>query len=165
MTTIADFWRMIWEQNVSIIVMVTNCREGNDEKCQQYWSDEVGEPFEGYEAHITLQKVVKLPDFTVREFSVVHQMTRQERTVTQLHYTSWPDFDVPRENPIGILKFIRKVRQVQETVPTTPILVHCSAGCGRTGTFIAIAAMLEMLEKERRIDVSSFTYQYVIFSL
>lgn len=85
--------------------------------------------------------------------------TNQERAVTQLHYTSWPDFEVPRDNAIGILKFIRKMWSIKEHVPNGPVVVHCSAGCGRTGTFIAIDAMLKMLDKEKRIDVANFTYQ------
>ena len=80
--------------------------------------------------------------------------------MSQLHYTSWPDFDVPRENAIGILKFIRKMWSIREHVAGhVPVVVHCSAGCGRTGTFIAVEAMLKMLDKEKRIDVANFTYQ------
>jgi protein tyrosine phosphatase len=130
-----------------------------EEKCQQYWSDTYGEQFEGYEVNVTLTSVTKQPDFTIREFSVIHQVTNQERMITQLHYTSWPDFDVPRDNPIGILKFIRKCRAVRERNQPAPVLVHCSAGCGRTGTFIALDAMLQMLQKEKRIDIAQFIYQ------
>ena len=159
-TTVGDFWRMIWEQRVEIIVMVTNIKEGMDEKCQQYWSDGIGEDFEGFECHVTLLHVMEAADYTIREFQITHQLTNQERTVHQFHYTSWPDFDVPRENPIAILKFIRKIRLLKDQIGSnSPILVHCSAGCGRTGTFITVDAMLKSLERENKVDVPKFVYQ------
>ena len=107
-----------------------------------------------------LVSVTKAADYTIRELRITHQLTNQERTVHQFHYTSWPDFDVPRENPIGILKFIKKIRILKEQLgSSSPILVHCSAGCGRTGTFIAVDAMLKSLEKEKKVDVPKYVYQ------
>jgi len=82
MTTIADFWRMIWEQNTHIVVMVTNCREGMDEKCQQYWSDDPAVPFEVENHIITLNRVTWQPDFTVRELTVTH--------LTPFFYRTYP---------------------------------------------------------------------------
>lgn len=97
-----------------------------------------------------------LVDYTVRKFCVqsLPNGTKAPRLVSQLHFTSWPDFGVPF-TPIGMLKFLKKVKALNPP-HAGPIIVHCSAGVGRTGTFIVIDAMMDMMQAEQRVDVFEF---------
>jgi len=161
--TVADFWRMIWEQEIPVIVMVTNLKEGVEEKCARYWNDTIGEPFEANDISVTVTKVEKLAEFVIREMNIKNE-TEVPRTVTQLHFTAWPDFNVP-QNPIGMLKFIRRYNAIKKGFHMTtfnrhsrmmgdkPTLIHCSAGVGRTGTFIALDYALKQIEREKQVDI------------
>ncbi|XP_047207438.1 receptor-type tyrosine-protein phosphatase epsilon-like isoform X1 [Girardinichthys multiradiatus] len=153
--TVADFWRMIWEQKTTTIVMLTNLKERKEEKCCQYW------PEKGWwlygNIRVATEDVVVLVDYTIRKFCVQYQDSdgvRVPRLVTQLHFTSWPDFGVPF-TPIGMLKFLKKVKAVNPSHAGS-IVVHCSAGVGRTGTFIVIDSMIDMMYMEQRVDVFGF---------
>uniref|UniRef100_A0A8C1HSV8 Receptor-type tyrosine-protein phosphatase epsilon n=2 Tax=Cyprinus carpio TaxID=7962 RepID=A0A8C1HSV8_CYPCA len=154
--TAADFWRMIWEQKSATIVMLTNLKERKEDKCYQYWPDQ------GCWTYGNIRVAVE--DFTgifsVNFVFVAYQHcqasdgTKTPRLVTQLHFTSWPDFGVPF-SPIGMLKFLKKVKQVNPSF-SGPIVVHCSAGVGRTGTFIVIDGMIDMMYAEKKVDVFGF---------
>ncbi|XP_036375792.1 receptor-type tyrosine-protein phosphatase C [Megalops cyprinoides] len=155
--TVADFWKMIWEQQTSIIVMVTRCEEGNRNKCAQYW------PSMERETEIYDDFVVKIsredhcPDYIIRRLSVINKREKSlEREVTHIQFTSWPDHGVPGE-PHLLLKLRRRVNAFKNFF-SGPIVVHCSAGVGRTGTYIGIDAMMEGMEAEGRIDI----YGYVV---
>ncbi|CAK6975329.1 receptor-type tyrosine-protein phosphatase C [Scomber scombrus] len=155
--TVSDFWRMIWEQQSSIIVMVTRCEEGNRVKCAQYW------PSPDRETEIYEEFVVKLnsedhcPDYTIRHLSLTNRREKNsEREVTHIQFMSWPDHGVPGE-PHLLLKLRRRVNAFKNFF-SGPIVVHCSAGVGRTGTYICIDAMMEGLEAEGRVDI----YGYVV---
>ncbi|XP_047013479.1 protein tyrosine phosphatase receptor type Eb isoform X2 [Ictalurus punctatus] len=153
--TVADFWRMVWEHRSATIVMLTNIRERKEEKCCQYWPEQ-GCWLYGC-VRVSVEDVTVLVDYTIRKFCVQYQAPdgcRSPRLVTQLHFTSWPDFGVPL-SPIGMLKFLKKVKSVNPA-HAGPIIVHCSAGVGRTGTFIVIDAMMNMMHAEGRVDVFSF---------
>ncbi|XP_076834990.1 protein tyrosine phosphatase receptor type Eb isoform X1 [Brachyhypopomus gauderio] len=153
--TVADFWRMVWEQKSVTIVMLTNTRERKEEKCCQYWPEQ-GCWLYGV-VRVAVEDVTVLVDYTIRKFCVQYhgaEGCRAPRLVTQLHFTSWPDFGVPL-SPIGMLKFLKKVKSVNP-VHAGPIIVHCSAGVGRTGTFIVIDAMMDMMHAEGRVDVFGF---------
>ncbi|CAL1577606.1 unnamed protein product [Knipowitschia caucasica] len=153
--TLADFWRMIWEQKTSTIVMLTNLKERKEEKCYQYWPDKGCWMYGNI--RVSMDDVTVLVDYTVRKFCVQYQGTdglRAPRLVTQLHFTSWPDFGVPF-TPIGMLKFLKKVKNINPSY-AGPIVVHCSAGVGRTGTFIVIDSMIDMMHMEQRLDVFGF---------
>uniref|UniRef100_A0A669CZQ3 Receptor-type tyrosine-protein phosphatase epsilon n=1 Tax=Oreochromis niloticus TaxID=8128 RepID=A0A669CZQ3_ORENI len=153
--TVADFWRMIWEQKVSTIVMLTNLKERKEDKCYQYWPDQGCWTYGN--VRVAVDDFTVLVDYTIRKFCVqyvIATMTLTPRLVTQLHFTSWPDFGVPF-SPIGMLKFLKKVKSVNPDF-AGPIVVHCSAGVGRTGTFIVIDAMIEMMHAEQKIDVFGF---------
>ncbi|KAI5610761.1 protein tyrosine phosphatase, receptor type, E, b isoform X1 [Silurus asotus] len=150
--TVADFWRMVWEHKCATIVMLTNIRERKEEKCYQYWPEQ-GCWLYGC-VRVSVEDVTVLVDYTIRKFCVQYQSSegcRSPRLVTQLHFTSWPDFGVPL-SPIGMLKFLKKVKSVNPA-HAGPIIVHCSAGVGRTGTFIVIDAMMNMMHAEGRVDV------------
>uniref|UniRef100_A0A4W4G063 Receptor-type tyrosine-protein phosphatase n=1 Tax=Electrophorus electricus TaxID=8005 RepID=A0A4W4G063_ELEEL len=153
--TVADFWRMVWEQKSATIVMLTNIRERKEEKCYQYWPEQ-GCWLYGC-VRVAVEDVTVLVDYTIRKFCVQYhgaEGCRAPRLVTQLHFTSWPDFGVPL-SPIGMLKFLKKVKSVNP-MHAGPIIVHCSAGVGRTGTFIVIDAMMDMMHVEGRVDVFGF---------
>uniref|UniRef100_A0A8C2B293 Receptor-type tyrosine-protein phosphatase epsilon n=1 Tax=Cyprinus carpio TaxID=7962 RepID=A0A8C2B293_CYPCA len=150
--TLGDFWRMVWEQKSATIVMLTNTRERKEEKCYQYWPEQ-GCWIYGC-VRVALEDVTVLVDYTVRKFCHAADGCRTPRLVTQLHFTSWPDFGVPL-SPIGMLKFLKKVKTVNPA-HAGPIIVHCSAGVGRTGTFIVIDAMMDMMHAEARMDVFGF---------
>ena len=108
--TVGDFWRMIWERDISVIIMVTNCREGTDEKCAPYWSDD--DVFERDDFSIVVTKTDQYAEFIVREMELTRNDGQRPRIVHQLHFTAWPDFGVPT-NPIGMLKFIRKFEHLK----------------------------------------------------
>uniref|UniRef100_A0A8P4G6J7 Receptor-type tyrosine-protein phosphatase C n=1 Tax=Dicentrarchus labrax TaxID=13489 RepID=A0A8P4G6J7_DICLA len=155
--TVSDFWRMVWEQQSSIIVMVTRCEEGNRVKCAQYW------PSPDRETEIFEEFIVKLnsedycPDYTIRHLSLTNKREKNsEREVTHIQFMSWPDHGVPGD-PHLLLKLRRRVNAFKNFF-SGPIVVHCSAGVGRTGTYIGIDAMMEGLEAEGRVDI----YGYVV---
>ncbi|KAA8583679.1 hypothetical protein FQN60_014887 [Etheostoma spectabile] len=162
--TVADFWRMVWEQKTATIVMLTNLKERKEfkknnffivseqDKCYQYWPEKGCWMYGNI--RVAMEDFTVLVDYTIRKFCVQYQGSdgpRAPRLVTQLHFTSWPDFGVPF-SPIGMLKFLKKVKAVNPSY-AGPIVVHCSAGVGRTGTFIVIDSMIDMMHMEQRVDV------------
>ncbi|XP_038677443.1 receptor-type tyrosine-protein phosphatase epsilon isoform X2 [Scyliorhinus canicula] len=152
--TVSDFWRMIWEQKSAAIVMLTNVKEKKEEKCFKYWPDQGLWTYGAI--RVSVEDVTVLVDYTIRKFTIQNQRAgnKSPRLVTQLHFTSWPDFGVPFA-PIGMLKFLKKVKAVNPS-HSGPIVVHCSAGVGRTGTFIVIDAMIDMMYAEQKVDVFGF---------
>uniref|UniRef100_A0A8C6P141 Receptor-type tyrosine-protein phosphatase C n=1 Tax=Nothobranchius furzeri TaxID=105023 RepID=A0A8C6P141_NOTFU len=155
--TVGDFWRMIWEQQSSIIVMVTRCEEGNRVKCAQYWPtpERETEIFEEFIVKLTSEDLC--PDYIIRRLSLVNKRDKNsEREITHIQFISWPDHGVPGE-PHLLLKLRRRVNSFKNFF-SGPIVVHCSAGVGRTGTYIGIDAMMEGLEAEGRVDI----YGYVV---
>nr|KAF6395548.1 protein tyrosine phosphatase receptor type C [Rousettus aegyptiacus] len=155
--SVDDFWRMIWEQKATVIVMVTRCEEGNRNKCAEYWPS-VDETSREYgDIAVKVGEYKRCPDYIVQKFTVTHKKEKAPgREVTHIQFTSWPDHGVP-EDPHLLLKLRRRVNACS-TFFSGPIVVHCSAGVGRTGTYIGIDAMLEGLEAEGRADV----YGYVV---
>uniref|UniRef100_A0A8C7UHR5 Receptor-type tyrosine-protein phosphatase epsilon n=1 Tax=Oncorhynchus mykiss TaxID=8022 RepID=A0A8C7UHR5_ONCMY len=154
--TVADFWRMVWEQKTATIVMLTNLKERKEDKCYQYWPDQGCWMYGNM--RVAAEDFTVLVDYTMRKFCVQYVSgsdgPRAPCLVTQLHFTNWPDFGVPF-SPIGMLKFLKKVKTVNPSY-AGPIVVHCSAGVGRTGTFIVIDAMIDMMHVEQRLDVFGF---------
>ncbi|CAH1242713.1 PTPRA [Branchiostoma lanceolatum] len=150
--TVDDFWRMIWDTKAKNIVMVTNLKENNKQKCTQYWPDS-GKKIYG-DIDVTLADTIPMVDHVTRIFLVGKEGILTKREVTQFHFLGWPDFGLPR-SPMGLLKFRRAV--ITKVAPKDmPIVVHCSAGVGRTGTFITVDAMLEMMQAEEKVDVFGF---------
>ncbi|XP_058841650.1 receptor-type tyrosine-protein phosphatase alpha-like [Acipenser ruthenus] len=154
--TVNDFWRMIWEQNTATIVMVTNLKERKECKCAQYWPDQGCWTYGNI--RVSVEDMMVLVDYTIRKFCIQQvgdaSNKKPQRLLTQFHFTSWPDFGVPF-TPIGMLKFLKKVKTCNPQYAGA-IVVHCSAGVGRTGTFIVIDAMLDMMTSERKVDVFGF---------
>ncbi|XP_062437635.1 receptor-type tyrosine-protein phosphatase C [Rhea pennata] len=155
--TTDDFWRMIWEQKATIIVMVTRCEEGNRNKCAQYWpSMENGSATYG-DIIVKINESKVCPDYIIQKLHITNARERTAgRDVTHIQFTSWPDHGVPEDSHL-LLKLRRRVNALSNFF-SGPIVVHCSAGVGRTGTYIGIDAMLEGLDAEGRVDV----YGYVV---
>jgi receptor-type tyrosine-protein phosphatase gamma len=154
--TFDDYWRMIWEQRVCIIVMITNLIERGRRKCDLYWPKEGVETYGAIQVKL-LQEVV-MATYILRTFSIVNTKVKKkqiaERTVYQYHYTNWPDHGVP-DHPLPVLSFVRK--SAAANPPNGgPIIVHCSAGVGRTGTYIVIEAMLKQIRQRASVNVYGF---------
>ncbi|KAL5486539.1 hypothetical protein EMCRGX_G019033 [Ephydatia muelleri] len=148
-STVVDLWRLVWQEGVSTIVMVTNIKEDGKVKCQQYWAESGHQKHGPFSVAITEQK--DFADYVIRVFDVTLSGSAA-RKVTQFHFTGWPDHGVP-EYATSLLAFHRKVKS-QHDGSKGPILVHCSAGVGRTGTLIAIDTVLEQIEKEGLVDIA-----------
>ncbi|XP_077053996.1 receptor-type tyrosine-protein phosphatase T isoform X7 [Siphateles boraxobius] len=146
--TVRDFWRMIWQENSASIVMVTNLVEVGRVKCVRYWPDET----EVYgDIKVTLIETEPLAEYVIRTFTVQKKGHHEIREIRQFHFTSWPDHGVPCY-ATGLLGFIRQVKFLNPP-DAGPIIVHCSAGAGRTGCFIAVDIMLDMAESEGVVDI------------
>ncbi|KAK2554980.1 Receptor-type tyrosine-protein phosphatase delta [Acropora cervicornis] len=153
--TFGDFWRTVWEQGVCVVIMVTNIVEGGRIKCLKYWPSASPEMY-GL-VLVSPQGEEELADYVVRKFSIQMISKSAEhsaREVTQYHFTAWPDQGVPT-HATSLLAFLRKVRT---SVPedSGPILIHCSAGVGRTGTYIVLDAMLDQIAAEGVVDIYGF---------
>uniref|UniRef100_A0A8B9X1C0 Receptor-type tyrosine-protein phosphatase S n=1 Tax=Bos mutus grunniens TaxID=30521 RepID=A0A8B9X1C0_BOSMU len=147
--TFGDFWRMVWEQRSATIVMMTRLEEKSRIKCDQYWPNRGTETY-GF-IQVTLLDTIELATFCVRTFSLHKSGSSEKREVRQFQFTAWPDHGVP-EYPTPFLAFLRRVKTCNPP-DAGPIVVHCSAGVGRTGCFIVIDAMLERIKPEKTVDV------------
>ncbi|KAL2303534.1 hypothetical protein Nmel_008805 [Mimus melanotis] len=154
--TIEDFWQMIWEKNIYSIVMLTKCVEQARTKCEQYWPDK--QPKSYGDIIVTMVSEVVLPEWTIRDFTVEKSNTPESHTVRQFHFTSWPDHGVPETTDL-LINFRHLVHEYNSQNPMdSPTLVHCSAGVGRTGTFIAIDRLIQQMEMENSVDVYGVVY-------
>ncbi|XP_055986840.1 receptor-type tyrosine-protein phosphatase F isoform X13 [Sorex fumeus] len=147
--TMGDFWRMVWGQRTATIVMMTRLEEKSRVKCDQYW------PARGTETYgliqVTLLDTVELATYTVRTFALHKSGSSEKRELRQFQFMAWPDHGVP-EYPTPILAFLRRVKACNP-LDAGPMVVHCSAGVGRTGCFIVIEAMLERMKHEKTVDI------------
>uniref|UniRef100_A0A8C1ZXE7 protein-tyrosine-phosphatase n=1 Tax=Cyprinus carpio TaxID=7962 RepID=A0A8C1ZXE7_CYPCA len=148
-----DFWRMVWEQNVHSLVMVTQCVERGMVKCDRYWPVD-SEPLYYGDVVVQLLSEKILPEWTIRDFKISCEgQLRYPRTVRQFHYTIWPDHGVP-ETTQSLVQFVRTVRDyIDRTTSPGVTVVHCSAGVGRTGTFIVLDRVLQQLDRNCTVDI------------
>ncbi|CAF1466097.1 unnamed protein product [Rotaria magnacalcarata] len=154
--TMNDFWKMIWEKDVSVLVMITNIKECGRVKCDIYWPQEGAQTYGTIQ--VTLVRTISLAYYIKRVFLIRSEANDQlidcERLVHQFHFTNWPDHGVPSFT-LPVLSFIRR-SSACSTETNGPIVVHCSAGVGRTGTYIVIDTMLKKINKQQSIDIPNF---------
>nr|XP_029721496.1 tyrosine-protein phosphatase corkscrew isoform X4 [Aedes albopictus] len=148
--TIQDFWNMIWQENTRVIVMTTKEIERGKKKCEKYWPDPQ-QAKEWGSAKVTCLSETSTADYTLREF-LLSWRGQDERKIFQYHFQVWPDHGVPSD-PGCVLNFLQDVNARQEQLQLEglvpgPICVHCSAGIGRTGTFIVIDMILDQIDRE-----------------
>uniref|UniRef100_A0A6Q2YWL4 protein-tyrosine-phosphatase n=1 Tax=Esox lucius TaxID=8010 RepID=A0A6Q2YWL4_ESOLU len=146
--TVYDFWRMVWQENTATIVMVTNLVEVGRVKCCKYWPDDT----EIYrDMKVTLIETQLLSEYVIRTFAMEKRGAHEIREIRQFHFTGWPDHGVPY-HATGLLGFVRRVKS-KSPANAGPMVVHCSAGAGRTGCFMVIDIMLDMAEREGVVDI------------
>ncbi|XP_052775337.1 receptor-type tyrosine-protein phosphatase T-like isoform X2 [Mya arenaria] len=144
---LADFWRMVWQEKVTKIVMLTNLVETCKKKCEQYWPSEGSQVY----GEVTVESLdtAEYTDYIIRTFTI--SVARISRIIKQFHFLSWTDHGAPTY-PTTLLNFRRKVQQYNSD-SMSPILVHCSAGIGRSGTYIAVDYLLQQAKTEGVVDL------------
>uniref|UniRef100_A0A3B4BK97 protein-tyrosine-phosphatase n=1 Tax=Periophthalmus magnuspinnatus TaxID=409849 RepID=A0A3B4BK97_9GOBI len=162
--TFVDFWRMVWEQMVLIIVMTTRVVERGRVKCGQYWPLEEGRTEQHGCFLIRNTHIQVFQDFKLSHLELYNTQSGERREVCHYLYVSWPDFGVPK-SATAMLDFREHVIQRQKTAVQNlgtswngrpegpPVVVHCSAGIGRTGTFCTLDICLSRLEDIGTVDV------------
>ncbi|NWT79722.1 PTPRC phosphatase, partial [Lanius ludovicianus] len=156
--TISDFWHMVFQRKVKVIVMLTELKEGDQELCAQYWG-EGKQTYDGLE--VQMADVNSGPSYTIRAFDVTLLKTKETQKVYQYQYHKWSGSDVP-ETPKDLVSMIvnikqklpaRAVTENDRRTRSVPLLVHCSDGSQQTGVFCALMTLLESAEIEEVIDV------------
>ncbi|XP_067215133.1 receptor-type tyrosine-protein phosphatase N2 isoform X2 [Linepithema humile] len=149
----ADFWQLVWEQGSVVIVMLTRLTEEGRAMCHRYWPEEGSELYHIYEVHLVSEHFW-CDDYLVRSFYLKNLRTCETRTVTQFHFLSWPENSVPYSTK-ALLEFRRKVNKSYRG-RSCPIVVHCSDGAGRTGTYCLIDMVLNRMTKgAKEIDIAA----------
>uniref|UniRef100_A0A0R3S234 Protein-tyrosine-phosphatase n=1 Tax=Elaeophora elaphi TaxID=1147741 RepID=A0A0R3S234_9BILA len=155
------FWRVVWEQHCPAIVALTKCVEKGRDKCHQYWPDNDQLSVLYADIEVTLMNETVYEEFTIRELRLTNmsEPAAPPRTVKHLHYMAWPDFGVP-EYAAGLVHFVRLFRARLPPSPNNkPTIVHCSAGVGRSGTFIALDRLIQCVAKNLPLDVFGIVYE------
>ncbi|XP_018527435.1 LOW QUALITY PROTEIN: protein tyrosine phosphatase receptor type Na [Lates calcarifer] len=151
--TVADFWQMVWENGCTVIVMMTALVEDGEKQCERYWPDEGSSLYHIYEVNLVSEHIW-CKDFLVRSFYLKNIQTQETRTLTQFHLLSWPADGIPTSTR-PLLDFRRKVNKCYRG-RSCPIIVHCSDGTGRAGTYILIDMVLNRMAKGvKEIDIAA----------
>ncbi|XP_051033786.1 receptor-type tyrosine-protein phosphatase N2 [Phodopus roborovskii] len=151
--TVADFWQMVWESGCAVIVMLTPLSENGVRQCHHYWPNEGSNLYHVYEVNLVSEHIW-CQDFLVRSFYLKNLQTNETRTVTQFHFLSWYDQGVPSSTR-SLLDFRRKVNKCYRG-RSCPIIVHCSDGAGRSGTYVLIDMVLNKMAKgAKEIDIAA----------
>ncbi|XP_004681103.1 PREDICTED: tyrosine-protein phosphatase non-receptor type 20 [Condylura cristata] len=153
--TIEDFWQMVLENNSNIIVMITRETECGVTKCHHYWPIAIDKPLELKNCRISLEKYQILQYFIIRIFQVMRKSTGKSHSVKQLQFTNWPDHGTP-DSVDGFIKYVRYVRKSHLT---GPMVVHCSAGVGRTGVFLCVDVVFCAIEKNFPFNIWNIVAQ------
>jgi len=175
-TTAGDFWQLIWEQGVALIVNLSNQSDRKSEKCEKYWPDEGSKAYGTFEIHLVSEHIWS-EDYVVRSLYLKNLNTNETRTVTQFHYLTWVEGGCP--NSKSLLEFRRKVNKSYRG-RASPVLIHCTDGAGRSGTYclldmvtnrilkgvkeLNIAGTLEHLRDQRMGVVENEKQYKMVFS-
>lgn len=151
--TVGDFWQMVWEQNVVVIVNLTKLSDMGLPQCHRYWPENGSEICHIYEVHL-ISEHIWCDDYLVRSLYLKNLQTGESRTITQFHYLTWADLSIP-ESPKPLLDFRRKVNKCYRG-QGCPVIVHCNNGVGRTGTYILLDMVLnKMIKGTKEIDIAA----------
>ncbi|TRY84566.1 hypothetical protein DNTS_001311 [Danionella cerebrum] len=145
--TCAHFWRSVWEQDVSVIIMLTTLTERGRTKCHQYWPHPPEARDYGHLQVCCHSEECNLA-FVTREMTLTNTQSGLQRSIIHIQYVAWPDHGVP-EDSSDFLDFVQSVRSMRRE--SAPLLVHCSAGIGRTGVLITMETALTLMEKEKPV--------------
>ncbi|XP_037130150.1 tyrosine-protein phosphatase non-receptor type 3 isoform X1 [Syngnathus acus] len=141
--TCSHFWQTVWEQQSHTIIMLTTLTERGRTKCHQYWPHPPDVKDYGHMRVKCHSEECNLA-YVTRQFTLTHTQKGEERTVTHLQYVAWPDHGVP-DDPSDFLLFVSSVRERRRA--QEPLVVHCSAGIGRTGVLITMETALTLLDR------------------
>ncbi|XP_022250267.1 receptor-type tyrosine-protein phosphatase T-like isoform X2 [Limulus polyphemus] len=152
--TVADFWRLVWQGEICKIIMTCNVIEECKKKCEKYWPDTTSKHGD---ISITLLSQQEFVDYTIRTFKLHKSGISAGRQVIQFHFTAWPDHGVPScsFSLVKVLKLVKNYRPASKA----SILLHCSAGVGRTGTLVLLDSALQMIKSEHNVDVLGLLYK------
>jgi len=150
--TIADFWSMVWQFNCSILVMITKLKEKNKEKCVQYWptEDTMSQQIYG-DIIVTCDSEIERDGYKITTLYASQKGSEETRKITHFWFTTWPDHKVPKEYS-QVISLMKDVRQLQRS-ENSPIVIHCSAGRGRTGCFIGLQLGMEQIDECNEVDI------------
>eukprot|EP00039_Didymoeca_costata_P000943 m.48238 g.48238 ORF g.48238 m.48238 type:complete len:874 (-) comp10559_c0_seq1:46-2667(-) len=165
-STLYNFVRMIWEERVNCIVMTTGLLEGGKRKCERYWPETPRSPplcfnpidgSRGAEIMISLVKTEQLPGTKIHHIQIKDRKSGETRNIRHFWYYAWPDHGVPNKKgevyPDDVVELLEAVALYRKSAPRTPMLVHCSAGVGRTGTFIVIDHVMKAIQNQDQVDI------------
>ncbi|ORX61948.1 hypothetical protein DM01DRAFT_1379821 [Hesseltinella vesiculosa] len=176
-STFDDFWQVVWEQNCRVVVMLTKEEEMNKIKCHRYWPSSLHQTIEYGTTSLTLVNEKEHPltgqasdDVIVEREFLVEKRNQPSRSMTQLHYTGWLDYGVP-DTPLGTLELVHLADQIQNQYEAQqiddnvgPMLIHCSAGCGRSGAFCAIDTVIRRLTRFNNYDLDQDALWDIIYT-
>ncbi len=171
--TFPDFWQLVWEQQVMVIVMTTRAVERHRTKCGQYWPEDVGEVLKAGDYNVISTEVESNgEDFIVTHLTLTNERSGEVRNICHFQFVSWPDYGVP-DSAMSMLTFLQRVREKQAEFTASlvedgkwnghelgpPMVVHCSAGIGRTGTFATLDMAIRKYEAVGKVDIRSTVEQ------
>ncbi|KAI1721237.1 protein-tyrosine phosphatase domain-containing protein [Ditylenchus destructor] len=151
-STVNDFWQMVWEQGIALIVNLCDQEDQQNPKCAKYWPEEGSKVCGSFEIYMVSEHIWS-EDYVVRSLYLKNLSTNETRTVTQFHFLSWPNSRSPRSIK-SLLEFRRKVNKSYRG-HSSPVLVHCTNGAGRSGTYMLIdVAINRILKGVKEINIA-----------
>uniref|UniRef100_A0A8C1E2X7 Tyrosine-protein phosphatase n=1 Tax=Cyprinus carpio carpio TaxID=630221 RepID=A0A8C1E2X7_CYPCA len=146
--TCSDFWQMVWEQSAALVVMLTTQVERGRVKCHQYWPNVSSSgTYGGFQ--VTCVSEEGNSAYLLRDLTLTHLESKEERQICQMQYMAWPDHGVPDDSS-DFLNFVSQVRS-KRTDASEPVVVHCSAGIGRTGVLITMETAMCLIENGQSV--------------
>lgn len=146
--TCTDFWQMVWEQSATLVVMLTTQVERGRVKCHQYWPNVSSSGTYG-DFQVTCVSEEGNSAYLLRDLTLTHLESKEDRQICQMQYMAWPDHGVP-EDSSDFLNFVSQVRCKRADTPD-PVVVHCSAGIGRTGVLITMETAMCLIENGQSV--------------